>query len=83
MTRNPTQRDVVWYTVRELATGQRIASTCFDDPISQRWGWIAAVVAAWFAVRPDDVGIRETDDGDVITICGAPAAVEEWKIVQR
>ena len=62
----------VWYELKTL-DGETLASTHGLKP-EDKWNWIIRVVMAEAECEEDDVGLEETEDGDVITACGKPYA---------
>jgi hypothetical protein len=58
----------VWYEIKTL-DGRSLART-HSIPLWNKWPWVEDVVAADAECGPDDVGIVETEDGDIITVLG-------------
>ena len=57
-----------------LETGRPIFSADFtDNRNGDIWDWMQSVVSAEHECSVDDVGLLETDDGDIVTIDGLPA----------
>ena len=69
-------------TIRELASGRRIATA--DVDYAHRWSWICEEVAAEFDCDPDDVKIAEIAGREVLTVHGAPVAfADDQDVVAR
>jgi hypothetical protein len=60
----------VWYTIKTL-DGRTLSRT---HSLDHKWEWISDVVAADAECWTADVSLKETDDGDIITVHGKPYA---------
>ena len=59
-------------TIRTL-DGRPFASAGFtDNRNGDVWAWMQETVAHECGVAPNQVGLDETDDGDVLTVDGVP-----------
>lgn len=58
----------LWHTIKTL-DGRTLART-HSIPMWNKWPWVEEVVAADAECVPDDVGVVETEDGDIITVLG-------------
>lgn len=61
--------------VNSGAAGKEWARAGFTGGPGDAWGWIVESVAHEHDCDEDDVGCAESDDGDLVTICGEPAYV--------
>lgn len=59
-------------TIRTL-DGRPFASAGFTHDSGDVWAWMQETVAHECGVAPNQVGLDETDDGDVLTVDGVPA----------
>src|ERR1700744_3513985 len=60
--------------IRIETLSNRVLSSTFTEFMSDPGAWVAETVAREFECSEDDVGEIETDDGDLITVCGEPVA---------
>lgn len=70
------------YKITDIATGKTVASTW---AITAREAWICVEpdITAWYDAGPDEVGIDDTDDGDLVAVDGKRVARIEFKYAKH
>lgn len=69
-------RAMQWRSIRTL-DGQTVNLAGFTSPENGAiWEWVQDYVASELGCRPDDVQLRETEEGvDLLTVDGMPAFI--------
>lgn len=66
----------VWTELKTM-DGRTLSRTHGLKP-EDKWHWIVSNVMGDAECSEDDVGLEETEDGDVITVSGKPYARVSW-----